>query len=53
MLNLKSTVGDPLLPFIGCSIPSDQTNACRIYDWKNNEPEIDGSNEKLFLEFRD
>jgi len=53
MLNLKSTAGDPLMPFIGCSIPSDQTDACRIYDWKNNEPEIDGQNEKLFLEFRD
>ena len=51
MLNLKSTAGDPLMPFIGCSIPSDQADACRIYDWKNNEPEIDGQNEKLFLEF--
>jgi hypothetical protein len=53
MLNLKSTAGDPLMPFIGCSIPSDQADACRIYDWKNNEPEIDGQNEKLFLEFGD
>jgi len=53
MLNLKSTAGDPLMPFIGCSIPSDQTDACRIYDWRNNEPEIDGQNEKLFLEFGD
>lgn len=53
MLNLKSTAGDPLMPFIGCSIPSDQADACRIYDWKNNEPEIDGQNEKLFLEFHD
>ena len=53
MLNLKSTAGDPLMPFIGCSIPSDQANACRIYDWKNNEPEIDGQNEKLFVEFQD
>lgn len=52
MLNLKSTAGDPLMPFIGCSIPSDQGDACRIYDWKNNEPEIDGQNEKLFLEFQ-
>lgn len=52
MLNLKSTAGDPLMPFIGCSIPSDQADACRIYDWKNNQPEIDGQNEKLFLEFR-
>ena len=53
MLNFKSIAGDPLMPFIGCSLPSDQGDACRIYDWKNNEPEIDGQNEKLFLEFRD
>jgi hypothetical protein len=53
MLNLKSTAGDPLMPFIGCSVPSDQADACRIYDWKNNQPEIDGQNEKLFLEFHD
>lgn len=53
MLNFKSTAGDPIMPFIGCSLPSDQGDACRIYDWKNNEPAIDGQNEKLFLEFRD
>ncbi|MFZ7128636.1 MAG: hypothetical protein ACOWWM_20985 [Desulfobacterales bacterium] len=53
MLNFKSMAGDPLMPFIGCSLPSDQGDACRIHDWKNNEPEIDGQNEKLFLEFRD
>ena len=27
MLNLKSTAGDPLMPFIGCSVPSDQADA--------------------------
>jgi hypothetical protein len=53
MLNLRSTAGDPLMPFIGCSLPSDQGDACRIYDWKNNRPEIDGQNEQLFLEFRE
>jgi len=52
MLNYKSTVGDPLVPFIGCTIPSDQTDACRIYNWKDNAPEIDGKNENLFIEFK-
>ncbi len=53
MLNFKSTAGDPIMPFIGCSLPSDQGDACRIYNWKDNEPEIDGQSERLFLEFRD
>jgi hypothetical protein len=53
MLNLRSTAGDPLMPFIGCSLPTDQGDACRIYDWKDNKPEIDGHHEKLFLEFRE
>lgn len=52
MLNYKSIAGDPVMPFIGCTIPSDQTDACRIYNWKDNTPEIDGQNENLFLEFK-
>jgi hypothetical protein len=52
MLNFKSTAGDPVMPFIGCTIPSDQTDACRIYNWKDNQPEIDGQNEQLFIEFK-
>ena len=53
MLNYKSTAGDPNMPFIGCTIPSDQTDACRIYNWKDNMPEVDGQNETLFLEFKE
>ena len=52
VLNYKSTAGDPLMPFIGCTIPSDQTDACRIYNWKDNAPEIDGQNEQLFMSFK-
>ena len=52
MLNYKSTAGDPIMPFIGCTIPSDQEDACRIYNWKDNAPEVDGQNETLFLEFQ-
>jgi hypothetical protein len=52
MLNYKSVAGDPLMPFIGCTIPSDQTDSCRVYNWKDNAPEVDGRNETLFLEFK-
>jgi hypothetical protein len=52
MLNYKSVAGDPLMPFIGCTIPSDQTDSCRVYNWKDNAPEVDGHNETLFLEFK-
>lgn len=52
MLNYKSTAGDPSMPFIGCTIPTDQTEGCRIHNWIDNTPEIDGRNENLFMEFR-
>jgi hypothetical protein len=52
MLNYKSTAGDPMMPFIGCTIPTDQTEGCRIYDWKDNAPTVDGQDENLFLEFK-
>ena len=51
MLNYKSTAGDPLMPFIRCSLPNDMTDSCRLFDWENNTPEIDGKKEKLFLAF--
>ncbi len=51
MLNYKSIAGDPLMPFIRCSLPNDLTDSCRIFDWKKNVPEIDGQQEKLFLRF--
>jgi len=51
MLNYKSVAGDPVMPFIRCSLPNDLSDSCRISDWKNNAPEIDGKEEKLFLRF--
>ena len=51
MLNYKSSAGDPMMPFIRCSLPGDLTDSCRLFDWKNNNPEIDGQREKLFLQF--
>ena len=52
ILNYKSYAGDPVMPFIGCIIPSDQVDACRIHSWEENTPEIDGQNQKVFLEFK-
>jgi hypothetical protein len=51
MLNYKSYAGDPLMPFIGCTAPTDTEDGCRIYDWQDNEPEIDGQKGNSFLEF--
>jgi hypothetical protein len=51
MFNYKSIAGDPMMPFIRCSMPNDLTDTCRLFDWKNNIPELDGQREKLFLQF--
>jgi len=51
MFNYKSIAGDPMMPFIRCSLPNDLADTCRLFDWKNNIPEIDGQKEKLFLQF--
>jgi len=40
------------MPFIGCIIQPDQVDACRIYNWEDSTPEIDGQNQKVFLEFK-
>ena len=52
ILNFKSIAGNPLMPFIACSVPTEQTDACRIFDWNNKELEVDGNNKKLFLTFK-
>ncbi|MEJ2656335.1 MAG: hypothetical protein P8012_03955 [Desulfobacterales bacterium] len=52
MINYKSIVGDPMMPFIRCSLPTDLSDTCRLFDWKNNSPELDGQKEKLFLQFK-
>ncbi|MBW2712101.1 MAG: hypothetical protein JRC58_09440 [Deltaproteobacteria bacterium] len=52
ILNYKSYAGDPFMPFIGCIIPSDQADACRIYNWEDSTPEIDGQNQRVFLGFK-
>ena len=51
IVNFKSIAGDPVMPFIRCTVPGENQQVCRIFDWKNNRPEIDGQDEQLFLEF--
>lgn len=51
MINYKSTAGDPVMPFIGCSLPTDKSDMCKIYNWQNNVPEIEGKDEKAFMQF--
>jgi hypothetical protein len=51
LTNYKSIAGDPLMPYIGCSHPSEETDGCRIIDWNENTPEIDGREGQLFLTF--
>jgi len=51
ILNFKSIAGDPLMPFIACSVPTGETDACRVIDWNNNGLEVDGKTNKLFLTF--
>ena len=53
MISYKSVAGDPSMPFIDCLLPTDQGDWCRIFDWKDNRPEIDGADESVFLEFKD
>ena len=51
LFNYTSIAGDPIMPFISCSAPDGDIDGCRILDWENNIPEIDGGNADLYLEF--
>jgi len=51
VVNFKSVIGDPIMPFIGCTLPSDVTDDCKIFDWDDDRPQIDRQQRKPFLEF--
>jgi hypothetical protein len=51
LINFKSTAGDPIMPFIGCTVPTAESDGCKIFDWQDEAPEIDGKTENLFLAF--
>ena len=53
MLTYKSVAGDPMMPFIHCTVPTDQQDWCSIHEWNENWPQVDGQGETLFIEFKE
>jgi len=53
MFNYQSFAGDPVMPYIRCSLPSEVTDSCSIVGWEENRPEIDEKRRAPFLSFRD
>jgi hypothetical protein len=53
MINYKSIAGDPIMPYIGCSLPTDKSDSCKIFNWEDKVPEIEGKNENIFMEFKE
>ncbi len=51
MLNLRSYMGDPVMPFISCVVPTEQSNACTIHEWDESQPLTEGQEDSLFLQF--
>lgn len=51
LLNLKSFAGDPVMPFIACVVPTEQSNACSIHEWQANQPLTEGRQDSVFIQF--
>lgn len=51
LVNFKSFAGDPVLPYISCVVPTEQSNACNIHEWEDNQPYTEGHKDSLFLDF--
>ena len=51
MLNFKSFAGDPLMPYIACSVPTEQINACKIHEWDGGQPVTEGQKDIIFVQF--
>ena len=51
MLYYKSIAGDPVMPYISCSAPSGENEGCRILNWMESKPELDGQDAHLFMQF--
>ena len=51
LLNFRSYVGDPILPFIACVVPTEMSNSCTIHEWNRNHPTTEGREDTLFIEF--
>jgi hypothetical protein len=53
MFNYHSFAGDPVMPYISCSLPSEVTDSCRIVGWNESHPEIDEKPRAPFLSFKE
>ena len=52
MLYYKSIAGDPVMPYISCWAPSGAADGCKILNWMENRPEIDGQDTNVFIHFK-
>ncbi len=51
LFHFKSQAGDPFMPFIDCTVPTDEKDRCTIMEWNDSVPETGGWKGELFLEF--
>lgn len=51
MLNFKSFAGDPMMPFIACVVPTEQSNSCSIHEWDQGHPVTEGQMDTVFAQF--
>jgi hypothetical protein len=51
MLYYKSIAGDPVMPYISCSAPSGDSEGCKILNWMERRPELDGQDANLLIQF--
>ena len=51
VVNFNSFAGDPVLPFISCVVPSEESNSCSIHEWSSNHPTTEGRKDSVFLQF--
>ena len=52
MLYYKSIAGDPAMPYISCSAPSGQADGCKILNWMESGPSLDGQDTNIFFRFK-
>jgi hypothetical protein len=52
MLYYKSIAGDPAMPYISCSAPSGKADGCKILNWMESRPSLDGQDTNLFFRFK-
>ena len=51
LLNFKSFAGDPVMPFIACVVPTEQSNSCSIHEWDQGHPVTEGQIDTVFMQF--